>query len=290
MSITKYVGGKVKHARVVGGFIRNSLVFKLKRQALRPRYWFRKTNLVVVDMDGTLFEDDAGQWGLKIAYPDKIDHTTMGDILHDSILENLSHGKMRVEDAIIDGNRLLQYRSFTKKDFGKVLKKMWPSLRKELVQVLKALQEDGKHVVLATLSSYEFAEMVNDELIAKHGFGFDGIIGTRVEFDAKGKMTGIKDILGLKNGVVRGIHVRTKLKATKELAKRKRWKFSMNQTVLITDSYGDIDMAKHVKTILLVPQKPSRVQAVSAQFRLADKIVPTTQGMKMELLHAFGLK
>ncbi|MDZ4256524.1 MAG: HAD family hydrolase, partial [archaeon] len=253
MSIRKYVGSKVRHARVVGGFIRNSLVFKLKRQALRPRYWFRKVNLIVVDMDGTLFEDDAGRWGLKVAYPDRIDHSSMGDILHDAILQNLSKGELSVEEAIIDGNRLLQYRGFTRDDFQIVLKKMWPSLRKELVYALKELQNEGKHIVLATLSSKEFADMVNDELIGRYGFGFDGIIGTQVSFDAKGKMDGVKDILGLRNGTTRGVKVRTKLSATRELARTKRWKFALNHTVLITDSYGDIDMAKHVKTILLVP-------------------------------------
>ncbi|MDP2666077.1 MAG: HAD family hydrolase [Candidatus Diapherotrites archaeon] len=289
MSIRKYVGSKVRHARVVGGFIRNSLVFKLKRQALRPRYWFRKVNLIVVDMDGTLFEDDAGRWGLKVAYPDRIDHSSMGDILHDAILQNLSKGELSVEEAIIDGNRLLQYRGFTRDDFQIVLKKMWPSLRKELVYALKELQNEGKHIVLATLSSKEFADMVNDELIGRYGFGFDGIIGTQVSFDAKGKMDGVKDILGLRNGTTRGVKVRTKLSATRELARTKRWKFALNHTVLITDSYGDIDMAKHVKTILLVPRKPTRIQAVSADFRLADRIIPTDRYMKEEILFSFGI-
>lgn len=61
----------------------------------------------------------------------------------------------------------------------------------------------------------------------------------------------------------------------------------MNQTVLITDSYGDIDMAKHVKTILLVPNQPSSIQAVSAKYKLADKLIPTNAQLKKNLLAVF---
>lgn len=61
----------------------------------------------------------------------------------------------------------------------------------------------------------------------------------------------------------------------------------MNQTVLITDSYGDIDMAKHVKTILLIPKKQNTVQAVAAKYKLADKIIPTNKALKKNLLAVF---
>ena len=61
----------------------------------------------------------------------------------------------------------------------------------------------------------------------------------------------------------------------------------MNQTVLITDSYGDIDMAKHVKTILLVPRNQNTIQRVSAKYKLADKMIPTNAQLKKNLLAVF---
>lgn len=292
MSLRKLVTQKMKRARVVGGFLRNSLVFKLKRTALRPRYWFNHVSLVVVDMDGTLFDADAGHMGLKQMYPDPIDaDASMGDILYEGILHKLAHGEMRVEDAILDGNRLLQYQKMTRHDFEKVLEKMWPSRRMELIDALKELRAQHKvKIVLATLSSAEFAEMANKRLKKEHEFSFDGIIGTELTFDRRNRMMGVERILGLKNGRVRGVSVQTKLKALKEFCKRKKWPFSMNQTVLITDSYGDIDMAKHVKTILLVPKKPTTVQAVSAKYKLADKLIPANAQLKKNLVAVFERK
>lgn len=291
MQLPKMIKGPMGKAKVLGGFLRNSLIFRVKRQALRPRYWFNRISFVVVDMDGTLFDADAGNMGLRLAYPDKIDHLTMGDILYEGILHKLGNGTISVEEAILDGNRLLQYRNVERNDFKHVLNKMWPTLRIELVQALKELRKEKNiHIVLATLSSREFAEMVNKRLQREYGFSFDNVIGTQLKFDSNGKMIGIKEMLGLKNGTIRGVKVKTKLTAMKELSKKNKWNFSMNQTVLITDSYGDIDMAKHVKTILLVPEKPTTVQAVSAKFRLADKLINTDTQLKKNLLAVFETK
>ncbi|MEK6902954.1 MAG: HAD family hydrolase [archaeon] len=291
MSLTTIVKKNMGKAKVLGGFLRNSLIFRVKRQALRPRYWFNQISFVVVDMDGTLFDADAGNMGLRLAYPDKIDQLIMGDILYEGILHKLGNGTISVEEAILDGNRLLQYKNVHRNDFKRVLNQMWPKMRTDLVRALKELRrEQNVHIILATLSSREFAGMVNKRLQREQGFSFDEVIGTQLKFDSNGKMTGVKEMLGLKNGSVRGIKIKTKLTALKELAKKNKWNFSMNQTVLITDSYGDIDMAKHVKTILLVPEKPTTLQAVSAKFRLADKLIPTDTQLKKNLLAVFETK
>lgn len=288
MSIRKYVLNKAKRARVVGGFLRNSLIFKLKRQTHAPRFWFNKISTIVVDMDGTLFDADAGNAGLRLMYPDKVDHTTMGDILYEGILHKLAQGQTSVEESILDGNRLLQYQNMHKKDFKHVLIKMWPTRRVELIAALKEIKREQEvKIILATLSSQEYAQMVSEKISKEHQFTFDGVIGTKLSFDKQGKLTGIAEIMGLKNGHVRGVKVRSKLAALKELVRKKNWPFSMNQTVLITDSYGDIDMAKHVKTILLVPAQPTTIQAVSAKYKLADKLIPTNAQLKKNLLAVF---
>lgn len=283
------MGNRVRRARVVGNFLKNSLVFKLKRKALTPRYWFRNVSLVVVDMDGTLFGEDAGHIGLMQAYPEQFGDMIMGSILYETILLNLAQGQITVEDAIIDGNHLLQYRNFGRKDFQKTLEAIWPSLCKGLVKALSKIKKKREcKIILATLSSQEFGEMANKKLKKETGFSFDGIIGTRVQFDQHGRIKGLHDIIGLKNGVVRGTKVRTKLKAIKELCKNKKWKFSMNQTVLITDGYGDIETAKHVKTILLKSKNPSTIQAVSVKYNLADKIIPINNQLETKLLKLFS--
>ncbi len=289
MPLTQTIRGSLLRARVLGGFLRNSFVFKLKRQALRPRYWFNRVSLIVVDMDGTLFDADAGNVGLRMLYPDMIDRARMGDILYEGMLHKLSQGTSTVEETILDGNRLLQYRNFKRSDLKKVLNLIWPTLRKEFVSALNDIRrEKDVTIILATLSSSEFANLVNKRLRREMGFEFDGVIGTTLSFDKKEKMTGVKEILGLKNGKTRGVKVRTKLKAIKEWCKKHALPFSMNQTVLITDSYGDIDMAKHVKTILLVPEKPSTVQKISKQFRLADKLIPADSHLRKNIHAIFS--
>ncbi|QQR92275.1 MAG: haloacid dehalogenase-like hydrolase [Candidatus Iainarchaeum archaeon] len=288
MELPKMIRGKVKRARVLGSFVRNSLIFKLKRQALRPRYWFNRVSTIVVDMDGTLFDADAGNIGLQVAYPQKADGKTLGDIFYEELLHNLSSGKMNVEEVIYYGNQLLQDRSFTREDFEVVLKRMWPTLRKELVKALRQLKKQTHaKIILATLSSQEFAEMTNRELKKEFGFSFDGVIGSNVTFNAQGEMTGIARILGFKNGRMKGIPTRTKLSATKEWCKQHRHSFSMNQTVLITDSYGDIEMAKHVKTILLTPENPTLAQHVSERFKLADRIVAIDENLRDNIIALF---
>ncbi len=288
MEFPKILRSNVKRARVLGSFVRNSLVFKLKRQAMRPRYWFNRVSTIVVDMDGTLFDADAGNIGLQVAYPEKINGKNEGELLYEELLQNLSSGRMSVEEVIYYGNHLLQDKGFTKTDFEMVLKKMWPTLRKELVKALRQLQRQTKaKIILATLSSQEFGEMVNRELRKQYGFSFDGVIGTTILFDKKNKMSGITRILGFTNGKIKNIPVQTKLQALKELCKEKKWPFSMNQTALITDSYGDIEMAKHVKTILLTSDNPTLAQRVSEQFKLADRIIPIDEKLKETLLELF---
>ncbi len=288
MSLQTFVKNKVKRARVVGGFLRNSLIFKVKRQTHAPRFWFNKISTIVVDMDGTLFDADAGNAGLRFCYPEKVDHTTMGDILYEGILHKLAQGQTTVEESILDGNRLLQYQNMHKKDFKHVLTSMWPTRRVELIEALREVKrEQDVKIVLATLSSQEYAQMVSEKISKEHKFTFDGVIGTKLSFDKQGKLLGIAEIMGLKNGHTRGVKVRSKLAALKELVRKKNWHFSMNQTVLITDSYGDIDMAKHVKTILLVPNEPTTIQAVAAKYKLADKLIPTNAQLKKNLLAVF---
>jgi hypothetical protein len=165
---------------------------------------------------------------------------------------------------------------------------MWPGLRVGLVKALRQLRKQMHvHIILATLSSQEFGEMVNHELRRQYGFGFDAVIGTNVEFDKKGEMIGIKKILGFRNGKFKGVPVRTKLQAMKELSKKNKWPFTMNQTVLITDSYGDIEMAKHVKTILLATENPTLAQRVSERFKLADRIVEIDSQLEENILALF---
>jgi len=59
--------------------------------------------------------------------------------------------------------------------------------------------------------------------------------------------------------------------------------------LLITDGYGDIDLAKDMKTVLIKPRRMMNVaQKVSQKLRLADLIVKDDCGLKERLLALIG--
>jgi len=271
------IRARLKAARIVGGLVKNTAVFKLKRKALRKRFRFEDVNLVIVDMDGTLFESDAGLEGLKLSYDaDLPDDISDGEYLYNFILKGIAAGKYSVEQGIILGNELLMEKNFTLGDFHKVLDIVKGGIRIQLVAALKKLKaRTGANIVLATHSSAEFAEMLSDYLGKQFGFRFDAVVGTRVKLDANGKITGLHDMVGLKNTEVEGIASRTKYQAIQDLCREKGWPLDLSRALLVTDSYGDIDLAKLMKTILIKAKTPqSLVQRVSLKLKLADYIVP----------------
>ena len=276
MALTSIVSKSFKEARMITGLAKNTLVFKLKRKALRRRFRFGKIETVVVDMDGTLFESDAGKEALNLTFSDLVaEGIPNGELIYNLILRRISHGIYSVEDAIINGNRLLAGKGFRRSDFRKVLEICKKGLRWQLIQVLKEIKkETGAKIILATLSSVEFGQDLNDFLRRKHGFKFDGIIGSSLIFDRQHRIAGLKEIIGTRNKSIGAIRVRTKLKAIRDLFREKGWKFDLNTALLITDGYGDIDLAKDMKAVLLKPRRMMNVaQKVSQKLRLADVIV-----------------
>ena len=291
MALTSLVAKTFKEAKMVTGLAKNTLVFKLKRRALRKRFRFGKIETIVVDMDGTLFESDAGKEALNLTFSDLVEEgIPRGELIYNLIMRRISHGIYSIEDAIINGNKLLAGKGFKRSDFRKVLEMCKPGLRLQLIQALKELKKrTNAKLVLATLSSVEFGQDLNDFLRRKHGFKFDGIIGSSLVFDKHHRITGLREIIGTKNKFIGGIRVRTKLKAIRDLFREKGWRFDLNTALLITDGYGDIDLAKDMKTVLIKPRRMMNVaQKVSQKLRLADLIVKDDCGLKERLLALIG--
>ena len=287
MAITSMVAKRFKEAKMITGLAKNALVFKLKRRALRRRFRFDKIETLVVDMDGTLFESDAGKEALNLTFSDLVEEgIPKGELIYNLILSRISHGIYSIEDAIINGNKLLAGKGFKRSDFRKVLEMCKPGLRLQLIQALKELKKrTGAKIILATLSSVEFGEDLNNFLRRKHGFKFDGIIGSSLVFDREHRITGLREIIGTRNRFIGGIRVRTKLKAIRDLFRARGWRFDLNTALLITDGYGDIDLAKDMKTILIKPRKRANIaQRVSQKLKLADAIVKDDAQLKERLL------
>ncbi|GEM_PF-3375261 len=279
----KDIRSKLTAARLLGGLVKNSLTFKIKRGALRR---FRATDFdtVIVDMDGTLYDTDANLECLEMLYPEKNkDGKSAGEDIYDSIISKIASGEYGIERAIVEGNKFLIAKKMPRRKFHNVLDRVLPTIRPALVSALKAIKKSGKTLVLATLSSKDFGEMLNAHLKLKHGLEFDAVVGTELKFGDGGKIEGVAVIVGTKDSDYEGTPVRTKLTAIRGGLADAGKDFDIKKSVLITDSYSDIDVANTLTTILIKPKNPTIAQKVSQRLRLADYILPDDEDLQTNL-------
>ncbi|HZX20602.1 MAG TPA: HAD family hydrolase [archaeon] len=278
----KDLKSKLSSAKLLGIVVKNSLQFKLRRGAL-PRFRNKDFDVIIVDMDGTLFRSDANLEALKFLYPEKTGKISHGEEIYDSILSNIAKGNCSIEQAILDGNKFLIGKKMNRMDFEAVFEKLKPTLRTQLVKALKKMKKEGKTIILATLSSKDFAEVANKHLQKMHNFAFDHLIGTSLAFDENGFITGVNSIIGTKDYDLNGIPVKTKLTGIREFFSANGKELELKKTLLITDSYGDIDLAKMLVTILLKPKTPTTAQKVSQSLRLADYMLRDDSDLQKNL-------
>ncbi len=274
---------RLSSARLLGGLIKNSIAFKLKRRAM-PRFKATDFETIIVDMDGTLFRSDANLEALTICYPETIDGKVAGEEIYDSLIKKISSGEYSIEKAIIEGNKFLMARKMRRQGFHKVIDKIKPLIRKSLIKALAQIKNSGKQVVLATLSSKDFAQILNNYLKTRFNFEFDIICGTELAFDESGLITGIKSIVGTKDFELEGIKFKSKISAIKEALEQKGKEFDHKKAIIITDSYGDIDVAKSIVTILIKQYKPSTAQKISYRLGLADYIFQDNRDLETNLV------
>jgi len=277
---------RLNKARLVGGAVRTSLAFNLRHKAWKKRFPIRQLKTIIVDMDGTIFKTDSSYEALKIMYPDITeDKEALGQFIYRKLLQQIFEGTQSVEDAIITGTEFLMDAGFHKSDFERVLNVVKGQLRENLIYALKSIKEkQDVKIVLASLSSVEFGKMLNEYLKEKYGFSFDGVIGTVMKFDDEGKLIGLKRIIGTSSGTIDSIKIETKISALRKILKECRWEFDEKTSVLITDSYGDVDLSKKIPTILIKPTDGSTaVQMVSHLLRLGDMIVEDNEFLKEKI-------
>ncbi|MAG17899.1 MAG: hypothetical protein CL944_00285 [Candidatus Diapherotrites archaeon] len=269
----KTIKAKLSSAKLLGSVVKNSLQFKLRRKALR-RFKATEFDTIVVDMDGTLYKSDANLEALKVVYPESENGLVKGEELYDYILSKIASGTYSVEQAIVEGNNFLMKKNMKKNDFPKVLEKLKPGIRKPLVRSLKKMKKSGKTLILATLSSKGFGELLNNYLKKEFDFSFDLIVGTQLKYAANGKITGVKSMVSTKNTTYKKIPVKSKLSAIRTALEEQGKKLDLKKSILITDSYSDIDLAKMFVTVLIQPTRSTTPQKVSQRLKLADYILP----------------
>ncbi len=273
----KDIKSKLSAAKLLGTVVMNSLQFKLRRTALR-RFKSEEFDVVIVDMDGTLYESDANLEALKTMFGDE-----EGEKVYDSIISKIASGQYSVEQAIVEGNALLVAAKMNQGHFKTVLERIKPGIREQLVVALKKMQGEGKIIVLATLSSRSFGELLNTHLKQEFGFSFNYIVGTQLTYTDHGFLTGVESIVGTKDMDYNGIPVRTKLTAVRKVLAPAGKELDLKRSILITDSYGDIDLAKMLVTILIKPDEPTTAQSVSERLKLADYLLDDDANLRYNL-------
>jgi len=277
------IRSKLYSAKLLGNVVKNSLMFKIRRGTM-PRFRSKEFDTLIVDMDGTLYRTDANLEALILAYHEILETgKAAGEEIFDSIISKIASGEYSIEKAIVEGNKFLMARKIKKQDFHKLVDIIKPTLRKSLIKALADIKAEGKTIILATLSSKDFGEMVNSYIKLKYNFEFDIVVGTELKFEEDGSISGIKSIVGTKDFTFEGIPVKSKLSAVKEAVSILGKEFDPKKTALITDGYGDIDIAKSLVTILIKQHNPSTAQKISYRLGLADYILQDNRDLIINL-------
>jgi phosphoserine phosphatase len=276
------VSKRVNKARLISGVVKDSLLINIKRSSRKKRFFSQELEAIIVDMDGTVFRGDSSVEALNLKFPEKLGDTTTGEAIYRKLIQMVIEGRCTIDEVIVRGTNLLRGRGLCRGDFEVILEKVKPEIRSDLVFALRDVKrETGAKMVLATLSSLEFGEVLNGYLEREFGFCFDAVVGTRLEFNENGGgVRGVSEILGKKDSVVDGVRVKTKFTAVREVFEERGWGFAPERMVLITDGYGDIELIKKMVSILIRQSEPNLVQSVSTKLRLADFIVNDGVGLK----------
>lgn len=262
-------------ARLATNILKDSVEFNLHRRKFRSWAMRQPLDAIIVDMDGTVFRSDANMEALSLLYPAFVKKKkTEGQLMYESVINRIVSGTP-LEQAVLESHSLLIEKDFSIRDFKRVLDVIKPKVRTELIVCLKEIKRvTGVPILLATLSSKEFARMLNGYLSQTFDFRFDGVIGTELAFDKAGHVIAIKDLIGHSNTEINGVRVRSKLRAIQDFFAQKDTIFDPNRALLITDSYADIDLAKEMLTVLIKPKKSQMMaQTVSHRLRLADFVI-----------------
>jgi hypothetical protein len=284
MSLKKALQKKIHKARLAGSIVKDSVVVNVKRPLKKRRFYASELKTIIVDMDGTIFRSDSSLEALNLLFPEKIKDSSTGELIYRKLIQNIVDGTMTVDEAMVKGTTLLKNRGLSINDFKKILEKIKPKIRFDLIKALKEIQlTSNVKIILATFSSKEFGKLLGTYLNEKMKFNFDEVIGSEMEFDENGIVIHLIKIVGMNSKEIQGKKIISKFDAVIELFNEKKWDFNPNQTLLITDSYGDIELIKKIPSILISTEKPDLIQKYSSKLKLADFIVKDDGKIKEQI-------
>jgi phosphoserine phosphatase len=217
---------------------------------------------IIVDMDRTLLKTNIGKEALIICHgkekADEIEHT---------IMRKVANGMMSMSDAMYRVINYLVEGKFTHSDSNKIIERCISGeiIRHNLLDSLLKLQEKGKRIILATMSTQRTADWFVNK------YGFFGGLGTIEEYNENGIMTGCSQIISEENKEVDGIKYRSKMYLIKEMFKERNIFFDETKTAIITDDVTDLHIMRDVfLAIFLILKEPTKIQKLCYRLKLYD--------------------
>jgi phosphoserine phosphatase len=239
--------------------ISSSLVFLLRRNLKKPH---AEIDNIILDMDRTLLTTNIGKEALIICYgkekADYIEHSIMRKAANGNL--SLGEGMVMAINHLVDGN-------FTLKDHDKLIDMCLKGeiIRHNLLNSILNLQQNGKRIILATMSSYDAANSIAGK------YGFFGSIGTVEDYNDNGKMTGCSQVICDENKDVNGVRFRTKTYILKEMFANNKLIFEPQRTAIITDDLTDLHVMREVAlAIFLKVKEPTKIQKLCYRLKLFD--------------------
>jgi len=223
------------------------MIILLKALSYFPHFWIRKLffkkkinfNLVIIDMDGTFSKFHSFKEGLKLVYHDGAEK--YNKVILSEKKDNLSADNLRM----ITGLRLLIHGKANRKSEIKLIVKSAEQVNPLLLKLTKKLSNDVE-VILATRSSDTVAKGLASE------FNLGGGYGSVMKYDNNGTIVGAERLISDKIPAKSEFPFSTKEKVAQEHMEKKKKKFSLKNTIFISNDILDIEvMSKSAYSILV---------------------------------------
>lgn len=217
---------------------------------------------LIVDMDRTLLTTNMGKEALIACCGQE-----RADNIEHGVMRRVANGNITMGEAMLIANNYLVEGNFNIHTYEKLSARCFSGelVRHDLLKSILKVQEKGKRIIVATMSSQEVAKTLAEK------YGFFGALGTVVNYDSTGKMTGCSQIICEENKDVNGVRFRTKISVLEELFKSKNLEFDPGRTAVITDDITDLYIMRNVALgIFLILKKPTKIQKLCYRLKLFD--------------------
>ncbi len=220
---------------------------------------------LIVDVDRTITREDSPKIALEA-----LCGRERAKKIFDSILKNAMLGRIPLESIHSEIFGQIYRGGFHRSDWAILMSEQERSggLRIGLIEAITRLAaRERMTLILATRSSRDTAEWL------ARRYGFDYALGSE-EKSIDGTFMGFASMIGVSDGLLDGIPMRTKMSAASMLLAQSGRQLEPERTAVLTNDLLDtFEMLDSACGILFVPREQNTLEKLTLGFRLYDEIV-----------------